>query len=274
MAGVDDPTVQAAMTEAFTPKSSEPEQTYYESGGGRKTFFALSFIILLPFFVSLPVMLGQRVIKGVWLDSWGLGIIAIGFTIIMVLVLFELIFSLRAKVDIGSKAVALTLPSSGGGLTPTLFYQSRTIPYEEIASVQSYCDWYGGTYAPMVMRGARLILKSGERVPLGYVNEVDDDPRFPFTKIARQIADRAGVEINDLGHIEYALHQRMFGIKSTEGNGVPVEEVSRINRAHNWFLTVLSMVMAGLLLLGIGNDLWQATSELGERSATEKVRLR
>ena len=40
--------------------ATAPERTYYESGGGRKTFYALTFIILLPFFVSLPVMIAQR----------------------------------------------------------------------------------------------------------------------------------------------------------------------------------------------------------------------
>ncbi|MBU2533388.1 MAG: hypothetical protein KKB37_11650 [Alphaproteobacteria bacterium] len=253
------------------PRASDSERTYYESGGGRKTFFALVFIILLPFFVSLPVMLAQRMIKGVWLDTWGLLVIAAGFTLIMVLVLFELVFSLRAKVDIGSQAVALTLPSQGGGLTPTLFYQSRTIPYEDIAAVQSYCDCYGGTMAPIVMRGARLVLKTGERIPLGFVNERDDDPRFPFRTIASQIADRAGLRVTDLGHVRYALHQRIFGLKSTEPATMPLSDVTEINRGHGWFLTILSASLAALLLLGIANDVWHASSDWGERSATETI---
>lgn len=251
--------------------SSGVEKTYYESGGGRKTFYALVFILLLPFFVSLPVMIGQRIIKGVWLDSWGLGVVAIGFTLIMILVLFELVFSLRAKVDIGTKAVALTLPSGGGGLTPTVFYQARTIPYEDISAVQSYCDCYGGAIAPVVLRGTRLILKSGERIPLGFVNELDDDPRFPFNTIARQIAERAGLEVVDLGHVRYALHQRMFGVANASA-AIPPEEVAKINRGHNWFLTGIIALMALLLLLGIGNDFWTAGIDSGERAITEKLR--
>jgi len=252
-------------TEATAP------QTYYESGGGRKTFYALAFIILLPFFVSLPMMIGQRIMKGVWLDSWGLLVIAVGFTAIMVLVLFELVFSLRAKVDIGTKAVAFTLPARGAGLTPTLFYQSRTISYEDIASVQSYCDCYGGTVAPVILRAARLVLKTGERVPLGFVSEADDDPRFPIMTITRQIADRAGLEVKDLGHIKYALHQRMFGVVSSSASNMPKEAVADINRGHNWFLTVLTVVMAGLLALGIASDIWRTSDDSGERAATEKV---
>jgi hypothetical protein len=250
------------------------EQTYYESGGGRKTFYALAFIILLPFFISLPMMFAQRIIKGVWLDSWGLVAIAIGFTAIMVLVLFELVFSLRAKVDIGTKAVAFTLPSRGAGLTPTLFYQSRTIPYEDIAAVQSYCDCYGGTMAPVILRAARLVLKTGERVPLGFVSEADDDPRFPMMTIAHQIAGRAGLEIKDLGHVKYALHQRMFGAVSPSSSNMPKDAVAEVNRGHNWFLTVLTVVMAGLLVLGIGSDMWRASVDSGEQAATEKISRR
>lgn len=266
MASVADDGAQAAPVATSHPTAEE--QTYYEAGGGRKTFYALAFIVLLPFFVSLPVMLAQRIIRGVWLDTWGLGVIAIGFTIIMVLVFFELVFSLTAKVDIGREAVAITLPRSGGGLQPTLFFHSRTIPYADIAAVQSYCDCYGGTLAPVVLRGTRLVLKTGERIALGYVNDVDDDPRFPFNTIARQIAERAGLTVTDLGHVKYALHQRMFGAAAPSPATMPPDAVANINRGHDWFLTAVIVVIATLLLLGIGNDFWQATTDLGERAVT------
>lgn len=266
MASIADDNARPAPT-AAGEHGGAPEKTYYESGGGRKTFYALTFIVLLPFFVSLPIMLTQRIMKGVWLDTWGLMVLAVGFTLVMVLVLFELVFSLRAKVDLGSKAVALTLPRAGGGLTPTLFYQTRTILYEDIAAVQTYCDCYGGSVAPVVLRGTRLILKTGERIPLGFVNDVDDDPRFPFKTIARQIASRAGLEIIDLGHVKYALHQRMFGGVATAA-AIPPEDVKNINRGHNWFLIGVVVVLALLLLLGIANDFWQSGIDTGERAMT------
>ncbi|MGI9409544.1 MAG: hypothetical protein ACR2OV_05695, partial [Hyphomicrobiaceae bacterium] len=53
------------------------EKSYYECGGGRKTFFALAFIVLLPFYVSLPVMLFQRITNGLWIDTWQLLVLAI-----------------------------------------------------------------------------------------------------------------------------------------------------------------------------------------------------
>ncbi len=262
---VDEGTQTAPADESRTVTG---ERTYYECGGGRKTFYALALIILLPFFVSLPVMLAQRILKGVWLDTWGLAVIAVCFTLIIVLVLFELVFSLTAKVDIGREAVAITLPRAGGGLVPTLFYHSRTINYDDIAAVQSYCDCYGGTFAPVVLRGTRLILKTGERIPLGFVNDVDDDPRFPFATIANQIAERAGIGITDLGHVKYALHQRMFGGAASGAATMPPDAVASINRGHGWFLMSIVVVVATLLLLGIGNDFWQVTADWGERAVS------
>lgn len=248
----------------------EAEKTLYEAGGGRKTFFALAFIVLLPFFVSLPIMLYQRIEKGVWLDTWGLIVIAIAFLAIMLLILFELIFSLRAEVDIGKHAVALTLPK-GASLFPTFFYETRTIPYDEISSVQTYCDCYGGRIAPMVLRGTRLILKSKEVVPLGFVNDRDEDPRFPFPRIAEQIAARAGLRVKNLGHVQYALHRRMFGLAQVSPDDLPPDEVQAINRRHRSFMLVLSFVFFLLLAAGISHDFVSGTNRWGEQSAVQLI---
>ena len=261
-----DAMVNILSDDSYTHPEGEPEKTFYEVGGGRKTFFALAFIILLPFFVSVPVMLYQRITKGVWLDTWGLIVIAIAFLAIMLLILFELIFSLRAKVDIGRNAVALTLPKRGS-LFPTFFYESRTIPYEDIQAVQTYCDCYGGTVTPMVLRGTRLILKTKETIPLGFVNDRDDDPRFPFPRIAKQIAARAGVPVKNLGHIQHALHRRMFGITQLNPDELPADEVETINRGHRSFLITLSLVFFVLLALGISHDFLVGTNRWGEQSA-------
>jgi hypothetical protein len=242
------------------------EKTLYEVGGGRKTFFALAFIILLPFFVSLPIMLYQRIEKGVWLDAWGLMIIAAAFLAIMLLILFELIFSLRAEVDIGKTAVSLTLPRRGT-LLPTFFYETRTIPYDDIAAVQTYCDCYGGRIAPMILRGTRLILKTKETIPLGFVNERDDDPRFPFPRIGEQIAARAGLRVKNLGHVQHALHRRMFGLTDLSPDDLPDDEIRTINRRHRSFLLALSLVFLVLLGAGISHDFFAGTNRWGEQSA-------
>ena len=246
------------------------EKSYYECGGGRKTFFALAFIVLLPFYVSLPVMLYQRIANGLWIDTWQLMVLAILFTIIMMLVLFELIFSLRCEVELGKDAVSFTLPTGGGGVTPWLAYESRHIPYEEIDSIETRREIYGGSIAPMMMQTVRIVTKSGERIVLGRTNERDDDPKFPFPAIGRQIAERAGVDLIDRGNIMREFHRRMFGLTDRAHDG-PEPEIAELNKQHNTFMMVLIGVLAALLLLGIASEFMVETLDSGERGRNVSV---
>ena len=258
------PAAPPVSTDPPPPAPSGPERTYYECGAGRKTFFSLAFIVLLPFYISLPMMLFQRLSKGLWLDTWQLMILAFLFTVLMTLILFELIFSLRSEVEIGDTAVSFTLPAGGGGVTPWLPYESRHIPYEEIEAVETRREIYGGSWAPMMMRTIRIITKTGERIVLGRTNERDDDPKFPFPTIGRQIAARAGVEVIDRGNIMREFHRRMFGLTDQAASG-PEPEIAQLNKQHNSFLTGLIIVLVVLLLLGIAGDIWTETIDSGER---------
>ena len=255
----------ASAAEPAPPAAPDlPTQTYYECGAGRKTFFSFAFVLLLPFYVSLPMMLFQRLSNKLWLDTWQLMILAFLFTVVMLLILFELIFSLRSEVDIGEKAVSFTLPSGGGGVVPWLSYESRRIPYEEIEAIETRREIFGGSMAPMMMQTVRIITKSGERIQLGRTNEKDDDPKFPFPTIARQVAARAGVEIIDRGNIMQEFHRRMFGLANrAEAGDTP--EIDKLNTQHNKFLTILIVVLLVLLALGIINDVVRTDSDSGAR---------
>ncbi len=100
--------------------------------------------------------------------------------------LIELVAALRSEIDLGERTIAFTLPQRIGGLTPLLRYTTREIAYADIASVEERCEVYGGRLAPVFMRGVRLVLKNGERVPLGYVNDANVDPTFPFPEISEE----------------------------------------------------------------------------------------
>ncbi|MGI9522104.1 MAG: hypothetical protein ACR2PG_10685 [Hyphomicrobiaceae bacterium] len=240
------------------------EETYYECGAGRKLFFSIAFVLLLPFYISLPVMLYQRFSVGLWVDTVQLTVLALVFTILMVLILFELIFSLRSEVNVGKKAVSFTLPSGGGGVTPWLPYETRRIPYEEIKEIETRREIFGGSVAPMMMKSVRIITKSGEPIPLGRANERDDDPKFPFPTIAQQIATRAGVDVVDRGNIMREFHRRMFGL-SQRSELTHDLEIEDLNRRHSTFLTILVFALVLLLMLGVFNDILRETSDSGEQ---------
>lgn len=253
-----------------TKAAQEARKAYYDCGGGRKTCFSIVFVLLLPFFVSVPVMLYQRIVKGVWLDTWGLIVIAIIFTALMLLILFELMFSLRAYVEIGPDKVSFTLPDRGGGVVPLFFYHSRTIPFAEIKAVETRREVYGNLIAPMMMRTVMLVLHTGERILLGYANEADDDPRFPYTQIGRQIAERAEVPFIDKGNVLRRLHRKMFGL--AQSDAVSEEsEIADLNRRHGQFLVALVGAMILLLVIGIGADILSESRDSGEQGRTVKI---
>ncbi|MCB1511375.1 MAG: hypothetical protein KDJ36_10760 [Hyphomicrobiaceae bacterium] len=263
-----DTILNGAMPPGTTADETLPRRTFYDCGGGRKTFFSLAFILLLPFFISTPVMIYQRVAKGVWLDTWGLIVIAVVFAVLMLLILFELMFSLRAYVDIGTDAVSFTLPVRGGGVVPLFFYSARRIPYDEITAVETRREVFKSMVAPMMMRTVRLNLRTGERLLLGYTNEADDDPKFPFPQIGRQIADRAGVPFVDRGNVLTELHKRMFGVADATRESEE-SEIAQLNRQHNRFLVTLIAALGVLLAAGIANDIWQENIDAGEQARTE-----
>lgn len=249
----------AAMGQASaTAEARKPEQTVYEAGPGRKLAFSFVFLLLLPFFISLPPMLFWRLSQGHWLGTIGLMILAAGLAFIMLLVIVELIHSLRARVELGDKSVKMALPS-GRGPTPVLRYATHDIPYDQIKAVETRREIYGGSIAPVLLKGARLLLKDGSTVKLGYVSEANTDPCFPFPEIARQIAERAGLSINDRGNVRRSMQKKFFGFKKEiidEDEG-PVEqaEIDALNKGHRRWVMRLIGLLGVLVVAGIAMDI-------------------
>ena len=250
------------MAEAATASSpaaagaAKPERKVYRASGGRRTMFSFLLLILLPFFASLPAMLYMRVSQGLWFDTVGLGVIALAFSIIMFLLLVELMFSLRARVELGENKVKMTLPS-GRGATPMLRYKSYEVPYDQVDTVETRREVYGGGLIPVQLQGARLILKDGTRVPLGYVSEANVDPAFPYPEIAKKIADRARLPLINRGSVRRSLRKKMFGKApaASVDDTVSEAEIAGLNHTHSNFILGLIGIFAVLIVVGIVEDL-------------------
>jgi hypothetical protein len=244
---------------ADAPADTPHERLDYGAGGARKTLFSFLFLILLPFFISLPAMLYMRIKNGLWEDTLGLAIVAAGFSIIMFLVFLELLFSLRAKVHLGEESVKMTLPA-GRGPTPMLRYRSYDIPYENVHSVETRREIYGGAMIPMLLQGSRLHTKDGKTIPLGYVAESCIDPCMPYPEIARKISERARLPLIDRGHVRRSLRHKMMGLKSPNADAIVTEqEIAALNRSHaNMVLALVSIVVV-LMAVGIVDDLASST---------------
>ena len=240
-------------------KEKSAERFHFEASGARKTLLSIVFVILLPFYVSLPAMLVQRLSAGLWQDTIGLGLLALAFTAIMVLLFLQLLFALRARVDIGTKAVALNLPA-GQGPTPKLRYQKRTIPFEDVLRVETRAELYGAPLAPVLLRGARVVTREGDKISLGFVNEHDVDT-FPVLQIAGTIARRAGIEVDDHGAVRRSVGERARGIlgkvrqqdKKTDparNTALSEEEKDLVNAQHR--RAMMGFIGFLLLLVAIG----------------------
>lgn len=223
----------------------------FRAGAGRTICFSLIFLLLLPFFVSLGPMLYWRISQNQWTGTVGLIVLAVAFTAVMYLIFVELIFSIRSRVIFGETTVRLSLPQRRG-LSSPFSYQVRDIPYDEIAAVEVRREVYGGSLAPVMMKGTRIRLKDGSTYRLGYVNEANADPCLPFAEIGEKIAARAGAGIIDNGDVRRSAIKKFFGLMpaGTEIHPITADEIRVLNGRHNSLMTVLVGTMA--LLLGFG----------------------
>jgi hypothetical protein len=272
MGGTTAPTAAApaaAKVSSAAPMAADPaERDIYQVGGGAKTALSIGFLLLLPFFASLPMMLYQRVAKGLWYDTAGLAVMGLGLTIIMGLVLVNLLRALLSKVEIGEKTVRLTLPTHLGAI-PTLFYNTNTVAYDQIAAVELRREVYGNGLAPVLVRGARLKLKDGSTVLLGHMDEAEADATFPVPVIAQQVARKAGLSVVDTGSVYRRATKKALGIRpsASELEQIAEGDIARLRGAHKRWMMGLAACMIALLGAGIVHDVMTASVDTGERAS-------
>lgn len=234
------------------------ERTHYGAGEGKRVALALALLALLPFAVSLPVMIAQRIAHGLMFDLPALIVFGLALLFVMALLLVQLTHAVRARLLLGERAFTFTLPR-GRGSAPMLHYMRQTIPYSEIAEVELRRELFGGALMPVVLQGAHVITKKGVDVRLGYVSETNADDDFPFDRIARQLAERAGVRLVEEDGVWRTLHSkaqaRAAGLIAGDAKRVEPAELERLNRNHRRFgLAVVNIVLA-VLLVGIAMDI-------------------
>lgn len=273
----DPATVAAPAADALPPVPAPSAQSLprqvYEASGLRKTILSLVFLLLLPFFVSLPAMLYQRLSHQLWTDTVGFAIFAGAFALVMLLLVYELIHSLRSRVEINDTALKFTLPAAPGIGMPKLRYRKMEIPYSQIDSVEMRREIYGGSMAPILLRGTRVITKEGDKIPLGYISEANVDPTLPLPDIASEVARRCGIEVTDRGNVRREFRKKLRGIQTVAGvdEGIPAMEVENLNRRHHNLVLMLCCGLFMMIAAGILIDVSKSSVQLGERAATAQV---
>jgi hypothetical protein len=245
------------------------EHTVYAASGGHKTAISFVVLILLPFFASLPAMIFMRVRHGLVFDAVGLAIMATCFTVLMFLVFVELLFSLRARVELGEKSVKMTLPS-GRGPTPMLRYKNYDIPYDQVQTVETRREIYGGSLVPVLLKGSRIITKDGATIPIGYISEANVDPCFPYPEIAQKIAERSRLPLIDRGNVRRSFRRKFFGIKGSRVNEVDAvdeAQIAELNKSHHNVVMGLLGAIVVLMAIGIVDD-FASETPIGQTAAT------
>lgn len=256
LAGPEVPPGVGADPGAPVAQSQPSQHEVYCAGFWRTFMFCITFLVLLPFFASLPMMISARASAGLLWQHWGILVIAAVFAVVMFLILIEVIYSIRTRVDLGEEKVRLRLPA-GRGPTPMLRYRFYEFPYSDVHSVETRREVYGSWLAPVLMKGARVTLKDGTVVPLGYVNEANVDPALPTLDIAARIAERARLPLIDRGNVRRAVHRKLLGLKAegTASDIVDEPELERLNTQHSTFMLGLIGVFLVLMAIGIVDDL-------------------
>lgn len=235
---------------------AQPEKQIWQASGGRRLTLAFIFLILLPFYASIGPMLYQRITRGLAVDTVWLGLLGIAFTVLMALILHELMSSVRTRIELGDSAVSLIVPAFKNGPVPLFRFNSRDIPYADIAGVDTRCEVYGGTLAPVLLRSTRLNLANGDRIILGYTDPNDPDATFPYPEIGAAIAARLGKTVADHGIVHRSIGKRILGVPSTAGENVPLDAatIETINRTHRRNVRAVVVGLALMLVAGIGLD--------------------
>jgi hypothetical protein len=233
------------------------EAKIWQSGGGRRIVLAFSFLILLQFYASLGPMLYQRASRGFVGDALALALLALAFTALMALILQQLIHAVRTRVSLTQTGVEATVPKVGTrGPFFLLGYETRSIPYADVASVDLRNEVYGGTLLPVLLTSTRVVPKSGPPLVLGYTNANDHEPQLPYPEIGREIAARAKVAVTDHGTVRRSVGARVAGMTSVSDQTARLDasELAGLNAAHTRNVRGLVAALALLVVGGIAMD--------------------
>ncbi len=236
-----------------------PPRAVYEAGHGKRVVLAAAFLLLLPFFLSLGPMLFQRYRHGLLTDVSGLMVFAAFFAGLMGLIGAQLVHSIRSRVVLSDASIQFTLPRMRRGV-PTLSFMKREIPYDEIRSVETRCEVYGGRLVPVMLKSTRLTTRGGETIVLGAVNEGNPEKAFPFPEIGAAIAARAGISLADRGVVRRSAAKWVMGLVSTADDNVALSEaeIAALRVRHRRWMKALVGVVGLLVAGGIAIDVLTA----------------
>lgn len=233
-------------------EDSKTKTEVYKVGAGRKIAFLATFALMMPFFISMPVMIGMRAMHGNFADALSLGIVAVLFAIGLVFLGLQIQAASRTRIELKDDNVNIEVPSWRGP-TPMAPFKVAKLKTDDIAAIEERGELYRFFGILGMPRVVSVVKKDGDRVVLGYVNELDMDPPIAFNSVAKTIADRAGVEMRDRGVVNAGsqLGALMRGTPSWDMEALSEPQVEDVRRKTQKFVYFFVAGFLALLIAGI-----------------------
>lgn len=239
--------------------TSDQTRWVFEAGEARKTILAFVFLVLLPFLVSLPVMIAMRGWNGLWRDAASATVLAALFGVWMLFLLVNVVASFRSRVEIDDEAVTFSVPKWRGP-SPDVKYLRKKVALSDIEAVETRGEIYQAINVPVMTRATVLKMKDGEQHLLGYVNENSPDPALAYPRIGAIIAERAGVPLVDKGRVDAGHHVRALVNGPPEWDARPLSEgaYEAYRRDNQWMMLGLAFLLFALAGVGLFADLYRS----------------
>ncbi len=230
----------------------------YEASRGRKLILGLVFMLLTPFFISLPFMIYLRASKGFYYEAAILFVFAILFALWMIFLGAHILSSIRTRIQLNEQDAEFTVPNWRGPL-PLFPYQKISLTYDNVESVEQRGEIYREAIIPVLMRSCCIVTRDGGRHVLGYMKEHATDPAFPFSEISHEIAMRSGKPMLDRGTI-LAGGQYLAALRGSppwDKEPLSPQAVQTTRKAAQKFWWILIGISAAVLIVGVGIEMWR-----------------
>jgi hypothetical protein len=195
------------MAERRAQSASEIQALVFRSSSGAKWVLCFAFFLAVLFTVN-------AIVGAVWLARHNLWLDALIFLLLFAagcwLFFFAAVFLFSAattEVRFEPDRAVMLLPNWHGP-TPFFPYKKASVPYGELAAIETRSEIYTYYILPIAVRGLTLVRKDGRRLKLGYTRENAAENAFDYDKVASEFARRANLGVTYKGAVKAGTRLR------------------------------------------------------------------
>ena len=253
-------TIGTSVGDINSTATQFPTAKTYETGDARKTILAFVFLLLLPFLISIPVMILLRAVRGFWGDALSAVTLGVLFGCWMLFLLLHVVSAFRTRIEVNEHTVKLQVPHYHGP-NPGLKYIRRELPLTEIKAVETRGEIYKAVAVPVLVNAASIVTEADERITLGYINEKDVDAPLPYPEIAAHIAHNANIALTERGCVDCGNQIKALRRANQPDWGqedISESDLAEYRRRNHWLMLGLAMLLVGLTAVGFLYDLFRS----------------